>query len=278
MSYKTILVHLNDKRRAEMVLGPAIHLASRNSAHLIGMHVYASVPAPPVAMAYGAQVLGSIAAAERKDAELIAATFAAATANQPFVAEWRSLKVPHVDLAGVVMEHGRSADLIVAGQTDPDWDLSPLMDFPERLALESGRPVLVVPYAGRYGEIGRNVVIAWKAGRESARAVFDALPILEAAEKVHILEIKERGDTSAALAPDTSIAAALGRHGIKPSVRTSVMADIGVGDEILSRLSDLDADLLVMGAYGHSRMRELVFGGVTRHIARHMTVPTLFSH
>ena len=278
MPYKTILVHLNDKRRASAVLGPAIHLARRFNAHLIGMHVYASMPAPPVAMAYGAQVLGSVMAAERQEAELIAAAFAEATANQPFVAEWRCLKVPHVDLAGVVMDHGRSADLIVAGQTDPDWDLSPLMDFPERLALESGRPVLVVPYAGRFGEIGRNVMIAWKAGRESARAVFDALPILQAAEKVQILEIKERGDKADALAPDTTIAASLARHGIKPSVRTSVAADIGVGDDILSRLSDLDADLLVMGAYGHSRMRELVFGGVTRHIARHMTVPTLFSH
>ena len=278
MPYKTILVHINDTRRTEAVLGPAMHLARRDNAHLIGLHVYASMPAPPLAMAYGAQVLGQVMARERKDAEEIAAAFAAATANQSFVPEWQSLKVPHVDLAGVVMDHGRSADLIVAGQTDPDWDLSPLMDFPERLALESGRPVLVVPYAGRFGEIGRNVVVAWKPGRESARAVFDALPILLAAEKVHILEIREKGRNANALAPDTTIAAALARHGIKPSVRTSVHGDIGVGDEILSRLSDLDADLLVMGAYGHSRMRELVFGGVTRHIARHMTVPTLFSH
>ena len=110
MSYKTILVHLNDKRRVETVLGPAIHLAIRHNAHLIGLHVHASMPAPPIAMAYGAQVLGSIVAAERKEADLIAAAFAAATANQPFVAEWRSLKVPHVDLAGVVMDHGRAAD------------------------------------------------------------------------------------------------------------------------------------------------------------------------
>jgi nucleotide-binding universal stress UspA family protein len=156
--------------------------------------------------------------------------------------------------------------------------LSPLLDFPERLALESGRPVLVIPYAGRYPKIGHNVVIAWKAGRESARAVFDALPLLTGAAHVHILEIKEHGSKKPSLAPDTSIAAALARHGIKPTIRTSVASDISVGDEILSRLADLDADLLVMGAYGHSRMRELVFGGTTRHIAQHMTVPTLFSH
>lgn len=236
------------------------------------------MPAPPIDMAYGGQALSSIMAAQRKEAEAIAAAFAQATSNQPFVAEWRSLKVSHVELAAMVLDHGRSADLIVAGQADPDWNLSPLMDFPERLALESGRPVVVVPYAGRYSEIGHNVVIAWKAARESARAVFDALPLLQAANKVHILEIKEHADQVDALAPDTTIAASLARHGIKPTVLTSVAADISVGDDILSRLSDLDADLLVMGAYGHSRMRELVFGGVTRHIFRHMTVPTFFSH
>ena len=277
MPYKTILVHLNDKRRAEALLEPAVRLASRHNAHLIGMHVHASMPAPPIPVP-GSQVLGSVAAAERQAADEIAAIFARMTANQPFVAEWRALKVPHVDLAPVIMDHGRAADLIIAGQTNPDWDLSPLSDFPERLALESGRPVLVVPYVGRYAEVGRNVVIAWKAGREAARAVFDALPFLLAAETVHILEIKERGDERPALAPDTSIAAALARHGLRPSVRASVLGDIGIGDEILSRLADLGADLLVMGAYGHSRMRELVFGGATRHIARHMTVPTLLSH
>jgi nucleotide-binding universal stress UspA family protein len=277
MSYKTILVHLNDTRRAEALLEPAIQLATRYNSHLLGLHVYATMPAPPVPMGYASSVLGSIVAQERKQGEEIAATFSRMTANGAFVPEWHLLKVPHVDLAPVVMGHGRAADLIIAGQTDPDWDLSPLLDFPERLALESGRPVLVIPYAGRYPRIGRNVVIAWKAGRESARAVFDALPLLQGAENVHILEIKGRGDESS-MSPDTSIAASLARHGIKPTIRTSVAPDTSVGDEILSRTSDLDADLLVMGAYGHSRMRELVFGGATRHITRHMTVPTLFSH
>ena len=276
MTYKTMLVHLNDSRRAEAVLEPATQLATRFNSHLIGLHVYAAVPAPPIPMASAA--LGSIVAAERKNSEAIADTFQRLTRNKQFVAEWQLQKVPHVDLARVVMERGRAADLIVAAQTDPDWDLSPLMDFPERLALESGRPVLIIPYAGHYSSIGRRVVIAWNAGRELARATFDALPLLQGADSVHILEIKDRGDASSSLAPDTSIAAALGRHGIKPEVRTSVAADISVGDEILSRAADLEADLLVMGAYGHSRFRELVFGGTTRQIARHMTLPTLLSH
>jgi nucleotide-binding universal stress UspA family protein len=218
-----------------------------------------------------------VAAAQQKETEEIAGIFSRMTANRPFVAEWRAEKGPHIDPTGVVIEHSRSADLIVAGQTDHDWDTSPFQDVAEHLALGSGRPVLVVPYIGRYAEIGRNVVIAWKAGREAARAVFDALPILKRAEQVQILEIDEGGGRRGP-SVDSSIAVALARHGIKPDVRTSVAGDIGIGDEILSRLADMGADLLVMGAYGHSRMRQLVFGGVTRHIARHMTVPTLFSH
>ncbi len=277
MSYKTILVHLNDTRRAEAVLEPAAELAARYNSHLIGLHVYASMPAPPLRLP-GSSVLAGVAAGEHQRSDEIAAIFQRMTASKPFVPDWQVVKVPHADLAPVVMERGRAADLIVAGQTDPDWDLSPLLDFPERLALESGRPVLVVPYAGRYAKVGQTVVIAWKSGRESARAVFDALPLLKGAQNVHILEIREHGSNKPELAPDTSIAAALARHGIKPNIRTSVASDISIGDEILSRLADLDADLLVMGAYGHSRMRELVFGGVTRHIAQHMTVPTLFSH
>jgi nucleotide-binding universal stress UspA family protein len=276
MTYKTILVHLNDSRRVEKVLEPAAQLAARFNAHLIGLHVCSAVPASPIPMASSA--LGSIVAAERKNAEAIADTFKHMTRGQPYVAEWQLQKVSHLNLAGVVMERGRAANLIVAGQTDPEWDLSPVMDFPEHLALESGRPVLVIPYAGRYSTVGRRVVIAWKASRESARAAFDALPLLFDADAVHILEVKKRADDASTLAPDTSIATALARHGVKSEVRTSIASDISVGDEILSRAADLDADLLVMGAYGHSRFRELVFGGVTRHIARHMTLPTLFSH
>jgi len=278
MPYKTIVVHVSDKRRAESILAPAMQLAAKNNAHLVGLHAYASMPAPPIPVPFTSEVLSRIVADVHQNAESIAATFYRLTSGQPFTSEWHLQQLPQTELASAVMREGRAADLIVAGQTDSDWDLSPMLDFPERLALESGRPVLVIPYVGAYENIGRNIVIAWKGSREAARAVFDALPLLEAAENVTILEFKERGNRSDSLAPDTSIAAALARHGIKPVIYSSAAPDIDIGDEILSRLVDLGADLLVMGAYGHSRMRELVFGGVTRHIARHMTVPTLFSH
>jgi nucleotide-binding universal stress UspA family protein len=259
MPYKTILVHLDDNRRAEALLEPAVELATRYNSHLLALYV----PAASVAQ-------------EAKRQENFATTFARMTANGAFAPEWRPLDIPHVDLAPAVMQHCRTADLIIVGQTDPDRHLSSPW-APQRLALESGRPVLVIPYAGRFPRVGGKVVIAWKPTRECVRAVFDALPILQGAENVHMLEVRGRSDEDG-LAPDASIAASLARHGVKTTLRTSVAPDISVGDEILSRLSDLDADLLVMGAYGHSRMREFVFGGVTREIAAHMTVPTLFSH
>lgn len=276
MTYKTILVHLNDGRRAERILEPATQLAARFNAHLIGFHAYSAVPASPIPMASSA--LGHIVAAERRNSEVIADAFKRMTSNKAYVAEWQLEKATHFDLSGVVTERGRAADLIITGQTDPEWDSSPLMEFPERLALESGRPVLTIPYAGRYSTVGRRIVIAWKKSREASRAVFDALPLLRGADAVHILEIKERGDEDTEFAADTSIAVSLGRHGIKPEVQTSIASDISVGDEILSRAADLAADLLIMGAYGRARFRELLFGGVTRHIAKHMTLPTLLSH
>jgi nucleotide-binding universal stress UspA family protein len=184
-------------------------------------------------------------------------------------------EAPGADLAGIVIAHGRTADLIVASQADPEWDLSPVLEFPERLVMESGRPVLVVPYTGRYEAVGRKPALAWAPRREAARAAFDAMPFLAAAALVHVLSFDEQ--TGGAW-PDSSIMAMLARHGVEATGRREYVRDTSIGEELLSAIADLGADLLVMGAYGHSRLREFVFGGATRHVMRHMTVPTLLSH
>lgn len=281
MPYKTILVHLNDRRRAAQLLKPAIALAARWGAHLIGLHVYPSIPQlSAFGTRIGGEVVGSIVGAARQESEQIHAIFERMTANQPFVAEWQEIKAMGSDLAELVMERGRAADLIIASQADPDWDLTPILDFPERLAIESGRPVLVVPNAGQFDSIGRSVMVAWSGTRESARATFDAMPILAEAESVRVLGVAEpsvNADHRNGL-PDTAIAATLARHGVKATAMRSEPGNKSICDEILARLADVDGDLLVMGAYGHSRFSEFIFGGVTRHMARHMTVPTLFSH
>ncbi|MBN9052476.1 MAG: universal stress protein [Rhizobiales bacterium] len=260
-----------------MLLSVAGRLAERFNTHLIGIDATPtfSFAAPMMAPAD----VEAIIAAEGQRVRDLKEMFETAVANRPFVSEWRELRIEDGDLPSAVLEHARASDLIVASQTDPDWELSGLFDFPERLMMEGGRPVLLVPYAGTYGEIGKRVTVAWSGKREGARAVFDALPLLKGAEVVTLLCVVGGGaEPEPGELPGTQIAAALSRHGVKVTVQKSVAEEIGVADDILSRLADNGSDLLVMGAYGYSRLREMVFGGVTRHILRHMTVPTLMSH
>lgn len=280
MDWKTILVQLSNPRRTDVLVNVAGAIAERFGAHLIGFnvaHALAHMPSTPTLL--GPEDFAAFREIDAAEAERLKIAFEAATRGRAFVAEWRNIEPPRMDTALAALEHGRAADLIVASQADPDWEMSGLFDAPERLALESGRPVLVVPYAGTFGEIGKRIVIAWSGTRESARAAFDALPLLRKAETVTLLCVVGSGDErEPGSLPGTQIAASLARHGVKVTIQKSVAEDIAVADEMLSRLADKGADLLVMGTYGHSRLREMVFGGVTRHIVRHMTVPTLMSH
>jgi len=276
MTWKTITTQLSNPARAEVLLSVAGRLAERFEGHLIGLDATPAFAfASPIVMP--ADVDAIVAADEARTAQ-VRAIFETVAANRAFVPDWRELKLTNTDLPGAVLDHARASDIIVVSQSDPGWELSGMFDFPERLVMESGRPVLVVPYAGAYGEVGKRVTIAWSGKRESARAVFDALPLLKTAEAVTLLCVSSGGDGGQGELPGTEIAAALARHGIKLTVQKSIAEDIGVADDVLSRLADSGADLLVMGAYGYSRLREMVFGGVTHHILKHMTVPTLMSH
>ncbi len=278
MAYRTVLLHVNDEGRVARLIDAAAHLASRHQSHLIGLYVIPPVPTYGTS-AMGAGMITSGLNTFREEAARIEAAFAKATREQPFTAEWRLVTAQGKGVAETIMEHGRSADLIMASQRDPSWDFHTLLDEPERLAVESGRPVLLIPYAGHFSSFGKRVTIAWNGRREAARAAFDALPLLKMASTVRILwinpqdEVQDVGDI-----PTAEIAAALARHGVKCETATTAAADIDVGDVLLSSLADDGCDLLVMGAYGRSRLREFVFGGATRHILRSMTVPVLMSH
>ena len=278
MSIKTILLHVNDERRVAGLVDAAAHIATRHEAHLIGLYVLPPVPtygATPI----GAGMIKSGLATFRDEARRVQTAFEAACKGRPFVTEWRLVDPKHQGVAETVMDHGRAADLLIASQRDRSLDFTHLLDVPERLAIESGRPVVIVPHSGRFAQFGKRVTIAWNGRREAARATFDALPLLKAAASVRIVWVNPQGDSGAAGdLPTAEIATALARHGIKCEAATASASDIKVGDVLLSGLTDDGSDLLVMGAYGHSRLREFVFGGATRHILDHMTVPVLMSH
>ncbi len=278
MTYKTILLHVNDERRVAGLVDAATHIATRHEAHLVGLYVLPPVPTYG-GTAFGASMIKSAMARFREEAGRVQAAFEAACKGRPFVAEWRLVDPEDQGVAEMVMQHGRAADLIIASQRDREFDFSSMLDVPERLAIESGRPVLVVPYAGRFPTFGKRVTVAWNGKREAARAVFDALPLLKAAQSVRIVWVNPQKDSLApGDLPTADIAASLARHGVRCEAGSTTANDIGVGDALVSGLTDDGSDLLVMGAYGHSRLSEFVFGGATRHILDHMTVPVLMSH
>ena len=143
--------------------------------------------------------------------------------------------------------------------------------------MAAGRPALVVPYIGAGKTIGARPMVAWDGGREAARAVNDAMPMLERAKSVVVLTVNPK-KRDHGQEPGADIALHLARHGIKVEAQHLEVRDMSVADTILSRMADQGIDLLVMGAYGHSRIREWVMGGTTRQIFANMTVPVLMSH
>jgi nucleotide-binding universal stress UspA family protein len=281
MSYKDMLVVLDSEPPTRECVDLAAGLAEWFSAHLVGLYPLPTPQAPRHLGYYDPALLDPFFAELRERARGAAAKgramFDHATGLRRLSAEWREIpEGPDADPA----LHARYADLAILGQLDPDRVETELIrPRPEQVALASGRPVLIVPYAGHFDNVGRRIVIAWNATREAARAVSDAMPLLMSAELVTVLSIDPReGPDGHGELPGADIAVHLARHGIKAQIERRVSAGLPVGEVLLSRLADLGADLLVMGAYGHSRARELLLGGATRSVLRSMTVPVLMSH
>jgi len=279
MGYKTILVHLNDPRRAERLLRASVQMARAFDAHLIGLYVFPAFRlSPPVPFPIGGSIAGGIAARLREDAERLKALFETATHAQPFASEWRSVTTKRRDPAQIVLEQALAADLVMASQSDPSWDFYPSLDFPERLAIEGVRPVLVVPNQGEMDGPPKRIVLAWNGKREAARALFDALPLLTQADQVVMLTIDEGSEGRDGALPDSEIAAALVRQGVKVTATRSKALAGSVGSDIRSKAREVKADLIVMGCYGHSRLFEFAFGGATRHMLATADLPVLMSH
>jgi len=281
MGYRTILLNLQDPNRAEAVIQAGIGLARRFDSHLIGLYV---VPKVQYFYATAAiQVAAEVFEAEQRffdeQAEKNRKIFEREVPAD-IVSEWRRVEADGPVTTNRTVEQALCCDLVITAQIDPERGLEGDIEAPERIIMESGRPVLVLPYAGQFKSIGTSILVGWNATREAARATFDSLPLLKKAKTVKLLWVNPdaaNGGSGTGM-PGSELAATLSRHGVNVEAGHSVAKDVGVGDELLSRAADQGADLIVMGAYGHSRVREYVFGGATRHILRHMTVPILLSH
>ena len=264
MDYKTVMVGLAMDRRNDACLRVAGDVAERFGARIIG--VAASDIRPPMYFAEGdfAQKLfdEEVAAIERRLSEL-EAEFRASVERRATAVEWRSartLPVPYM------LQQARAADILVIGaRPETLVDPSAAAD-PSDLLMQAGRPLIVVPSTVEWLDL-RSVLVAWKDVREARRAVFDALPILAAAKEVTVAEILEQdGRRADALARVADVAAWLRGHGIAANTVVPEKAG-GVTGQLQNIAANVGAGAVIAGAYGHSRFREWVLSGVTRHFA-----------
>ncbi len=280
MAYKTILVHLDDSKACDKRVKAALDLAARQDAHLVGLYLALEFAAPAyLAAQMPSDLLEQQAARSREACDKALAAFDDAARKAGVHAEPRSARAYADEVEDLLGLHGRYADLVVLGQHDPDDARSMSESAVEHAVLAIGRPILLVPYVGATAGFGKRPLLLWDASREAASAADDALPLLQAADKVDVLSVNPKaGIRGHGEEPGADIATVLARHGVKAEARHAVAKEISIADAILSSASDLGSDMLVMGAYGHSRLRELVLGGVTRSVLQHLAMPALMSH
>ena len=279
MSYKTVLVHVDETSRSNFRVKIAAEIAMLDRAHLIGTAV--------TGVSRFIYQDGNISANDpnltihlnylRERAEKATANFNQ-TVSELGLSSYESAIVNDEAGGGIGLQ-ARYSDLVVIGQTNRDEPIpSVLPDFPEYIVMNSGRPVLIIPYTGDFTTVAKRPLISWDASRESTRAVTDAIPLLKRAELVQVAIFNSKAQPDAhGEQPGADIALFLARHGVKVEVSVH-KTSTDIGNALLSLSHDLDSDLIVMGGYGHSRLREMIMGGVTRTVLESMTIPVLMSH
>lgn len=277
MNVRTSLAILHSETDAPRLLDFALPFARRHETHLIGLHAEALpvVLTTPMEGPYLAVTADMEAASAERHARLHAMVEDRARREGVSV-EWRGYDSVSGDSAVSGIDSARSADLVIALQNDPNGVASADV---ETLLFHSGRPVLFVPctYSGG-GAPFKKALIAWNGSKEAARAAFDALPLLKEAGHAVVLTVDAPEEEGPGAGRNgTAIATALARHGIEVTVLAKKSEKRSDVETIIDAIAEADADLLVMGAFGRSRLAEFVFGGVTRSVLQMMPVPTLMS-
>lgn len=275
MSYATLMVHLEPGHSNKAVLDVAARLASRFKARAIG--IAACQPLPVV---YGDGVMSGELMVQYSDemaAQILAAQadFVSALETHATALEWRSAQLV-ASVNDYVVTQARCADLIITGVATGDlFDSSHALSRSD-LVLRAGRPVLVVP-SGVVAPKLDWMLVGWTDSRESRRAVADALPLLKTAAHVTVMELADNDGHSAAQAGVKDVVAWLVAHGVAAVGETPLASD-NVASQLDALALEQGADLVVAGAWGHSRLREWVLGGVTRQLMHSADRCSLLSH
>lgn len=279
MTYRTILVSLNDLERNAVLLESAARLARDFDAHLQGIYV---VPAVEVFAGIGFEpiVFEDKRDLFRKAERSVRASFETILKDNNFRGDFEAVEASGPDITNHVIDRARCSDITIVSQPDRESGLSTAdRSFVERIVLSSGRPTIVVPRAGKTSLRADQIIVGWSGTREAARAAFDSLPLLKRARKVQVTSVDpETTHSYARGVPETELAATLSRHGVNATFEPISTGGREAGEVLLTMVADGGADLLVMGAYGHSRISQMILGGATRTTLASMNCPVLFSH
>lgn len=280
MSYKTILVSLNEVGRLKELVAAAVSLGRDTGAHVSGLYVVPAVQVyPSVGFEAAPQVFEGNRSFFKDNAQRVRETFETAMKREGLTHDFHLLDARTPVIAEEVIAVGRAVDLIVVSVTDPDEITGVERDFVEQVVMASGRPVIVLPHQGNAELSLSEIVIGWNGGREAARAAFDALPLLKKAGRVRIVWIdpQKNPDLRGGIA-GADLAESLARHGVKTEAMGYPTDGQDEGQALLRCADDWGAGLVVMGAYGHSRLAEFIFGGATRFVLTRLSRPVLMSH
>jgi nucleotide-binding universal stress UspA family protein len=279
MSYKTILVCLNDLERNQTLLDSAAGVARYFDAYLQGIYV---VPAIEVYAGIGFE---PVIFEANRDLFMNAEKSVRAMFNSIIKDTGISGRIEVIDstspnITAHVIDHARRSDITIINQPSEDTSLSVVgRDFVERILLSTGRPTLVLPSKGKTSIAADLVIVGWSGKREAARAVFDSVPLLRSAKKVQLVWVDpEKEYPPPGSLPGAELATTLSRHGINTMIESISTGGGEAGETLLTAVAESGAELLVMGAYGHSRLSEMILGGATRSVLKGMKCPVFFSH
>lgn len=277
--YKTILVHVDESARAAERIDLAARLAMQYDAHLVGTAMTGISPYvyPVGGFDPGMPTIVFPLEELRESADRALDLFEA-RAKAAGLTSFERRRLDEEAGIGMTLQ-ARYCDVVVIGQGGPAGVAPRLRsDFPEYVLLNSVRPVLVVPNTGSTGDIGKRVTIPWNGSANAVRAITSAIPMLQRAERVELLVFnpESEGDLHGEL-PGADMALYLARHGVKVEV-ASTETSVNPGDAMLARATGAGSDVIVMGAFGHSRFREVLLGGVTKTALRSSTLPLWMAH
>lgn len=278
MTLKTILVCVTTKETVEDLMAVAVPLARAHGAHLIGLHTLeALVVYPGIAMHVPGSVYSQFNESQKAVASDLQHIFESHTKAEDFVSEWRVLQTGSLTASDCMIDSARGADLVIMAQEERRWDRADHAHAQDRVIQNSGRPVIVVPNGYRGPEIGNHLLLGWGNTREATRASRDLLTLARPGAQATVLSIDAHVQEELKDAPANAIAEMLSRHGLLVTVAHKQSHNNSVAETLNQHAFEIGADVIVTGAFGHSKAYDFVLGAATYELLRNSKLPVMFS-